>query len=202
MTATARGADPGRGERAAREEHADLERNGQTLRACVRQGLDKGAQTCGHAALRRRAVPPAHDRPAPVGSTPAPPPACRVFPFPSAPTGVSLPAAPPAPPSFNSPSPSAAESATYTPGGGASHMRMVWSSEHDANMRSFVGFHATELTLPAPWPGSICRRRPDSRCHVYTFASGVKRRVSKVLEWMEGMEEWIYYERSTHLHCR
>lgn len=35
-------------------------------------------------------------------------------------------------------------------GGCASHIRTVRSSEHDANTRGSRGFHATELTLPAP----------------------------------------------------
>jgi hypothetical protein len=35
-------------------------------------------------------------------------------------------------------------------GGGASHIRIVLSSEHDANMRSLRGFQATELTVPSP----------------------------------------------------
>jgi hypothetical protein len=34
--------------------------------------------------------------------------------------------------------------------GGASHIRIVWSSKHDANMLSFFRFHATELMLPSP----------------------------------------------------
>lgn len=57
------------------------------------------------------------------------------------------------------------------PDGAGSQIRMLWSSEHDANMRSFVGFQATELTLPSPWPVSTSRRAPVSRCHMYTFPS-------------------------------
>ena len=55
--------------------------------------------------------------------------------------------------------------------GGASHIRTVLSSEHDANMRSFTGFHATELTLPSPCPESSSRSTPESRCQMYTFPS-------------------------------
>ena len=48
---------------------------------------------------------------------------------------------------------------------------MLWSSEHDANMCSFIGFQATALTLPSPWPVNTSRRTPVPRCHTYTFPS-------------------------------
>ena len=50
-------------------------------------------------------------------------------------------------------------------------MRIVLSSEHDANMRSLTGFHATELTEPSPWPTRTSSRAPVSRCQMYTFPS-------------------------------
>jgi hypothetical protein len=57
--------------------------------------------------------------------------------------------------------------------GAGSHILILWSSEHDANMRSFVGFQATALTLPSPWPVNTSKREPVSRCHMYTFPSEV-----------------------------
>ena len=55
--------------------------------------------------------------------------------------------------------------------GTGSHIRMLWSSEHDANMYSFIGFQATALTLPSPWPANTFRRTLVPRCHTYTFPS-------------------------------
>ena len=40
--------------------------------------------------------------------------------------------------------------ASNIPGVTASQMRIVLSSEQDANIRSFFGFQATEFTLPSP----------------------------------------------------
>ena len=57
--------------------------------------------------------------------------------------------------------------------GGASHIRIVLSSEHDANIRSLRGFHTTELTLPNPWPGSVSSSAPVSRCQMYTLLSAI-----------------------------
>ena len=48
--------------------------------------------------------------------------------------------------------------------GCASHMRMVRSSEHDANIRGSRGFQATEFTLPTPCPPNVSRSSPVSRC--------------------------------------
>ena len=52
-----------------------------------------------------------------------------------------------------------------------SHKRMVKSSEQDANICVFLGFHATEFTLPLPWPVRTSRRIARSRCQIYTFPS-------------------------------
>lgn len=57
---------------------------------------------------------------------------------------------------------------------GASHIRIVWSSEHDANILSFLGFQATEFTLPSPCPVNSSNRIPDSRCHIYTLLSVIR----------------------------
>jgi len=43
-----------------------------------------------------------------------------------------------------------AAAASNIPGVTASQMRIVLSSEQDANIRSFFGFQATEFTLPSP----------------------------------------------------
>jgi len=43
-----------------------------------------------------------------------------------------------------------AAAASSIPGVTASQIRIVLSSEQDANIRSFFGFHATEFTLPSP----------------------------------------------------
>lgn len=54
----------------------------------------------------------------------------------------------------------------------ASHMRMVWSSEHDANIHGSVGFHATQFTLPGPWQAiKDSSNWPVSLCQIYTFPS-------------------------------
>ena len=79
-------------------------------------------------------------------------------------------------------------------GGGASHIRIVLSSEHDANMRSLRGFQATELTLPSPWPERTSSRAPVSRCHTYTLPS-----VCDINENFRGDETVI---KSTCLHFR
>jgi hypothetical protein len=88
-------------------------------------------------------------------SIPSPSHRCLVLPF-SLPFGIDT--------CSNTPS-------TKAPGG-ASHIRIVWSSEHDANILSFFGFHATELTLPSPWPERTSSKLAVSRCQTYTFASG------------------------------
>jgi len=54
---------------------------------------------------------------------------------------------------------------------GASQIRMVKSSEQDANICLFLGFHATEFTLPTPWPDKTSSRTPRSRCQTYTLPS-------------------------------
>jgi hypothetical protein len=74
--------------------------------------------------------------------------------------------------------PSAADAEPVISAGCASQIRIVWSSEHDANMRSFLGFHATELTLPLPWPPSVASCVPESRCQMYTLPSA-HRSISK-----------------------
>ena len=43
-----------------------------------------------------------------------------------------------------------AAAASNIPGVTASQIRIVLSSEQDANIRSFFGFQATEFTLPSP----------------------------------------------------
>ena len=43
-----------------------------------------------------------------------------------------------------------ATAASSIPGVTASQIRIVLSSEQDANIRSFFGFQATEFTLPSP----------------------------------------------------
>jgi len=48
---------------------------------------------------------------------------------------------------------------------GASHIRIVWSSEADANTASSTGFQATALTHPALCPSKISNESPVSRCH-------------------------------------
>jgi hypothetical protein len=57
--------------------------------------------------------------------------------------------------------------------GALSQMRIVLSSEQDANIRSFRGFQATELTLPIPWPAKTSRSAPVSLCQTYTLASSL-----------------------------
>ena len=64
-----------------------------------------------------------------------------------------------------------AVAASSIPGVTASQIRIVLSSEQDANIRSFFGFQATVFTLPSPWPDRTSSNAPDSRCHTYTFPS-------------------------------
>ena len=47
---------------------------------------------------------------------------------------------------------------------GLSHIRIVESSEQEANMRSFFGFQTTAFTLPSPWPLRTSSKTPVSRC--------------------------------------
>ncbi len=137
---------------------------------------------------RPRAVPPAHDRPAPAGSTPAPPASLPRLSLPKRPHR-SLPSRPrPCTPFAYLPFALRSRISDVHPG----WWRLPYADgvvvrarrEHALIRR----IHATELTLPAPCPGRICRRRPDSRCHVYTLASVVERWVSKVLGWVEDMD--------------
>lgn len=73
------------------------------------------------------------------------------------------------------------------PGGGASQIRIVWSSEHDANNAGSRGFHPTELTEPSPWPARTSRSTPVSRCHTYTFPSARKfRRMQNGRQYTRG----------------
>ena len=65
-----------------------------------------------------------------------------------------------------------AAAASSIPGVTASQIRIVLSSEQDANIRSFFGFQATEFTLPSPWPDRTSSSAPESRCHTYTLPSG------------------------------
>lgn len=64
-----------------------------------------------------------------------------------------------------------AAAASNIPGVTASQIRIVLSSEQDANIRSFFGFQATVFTLPSPWPDKTSSNVPESRCHTYTLPS-------------------------------
>jgi hypothetical protein len=57
------------------------------------------------------------------------------------------------------------------PAAEGSHRRIVQSSEQDANICAFLGFHATEFTLPLPCPVRTSRRIARSLCHTYTLPS-------------------------------
>ena len=103
------------------------------------------------------------------------------FPFPF--SFFELPATPA--PSVMIASLSAAEAAAASniPGVTASQIRIVLSSEQDANIRSFFGFQATEFTLPSPCPDNTSSNAPESRCHTYTLPSG--QRINQILISLE-----------------